>query len=630
MSDSNKRPTTETLCALIAQNASINPQAVAIEAPGRVPLDYSHLYQVINNTALELKRQGIGRNDRVAIVLPNGPEMAVCFLAVAACATCAPLNPQYKREEFEFYLNDLNAKAVVLHKDLDSPVREVATALGIPVIELTAHQEGAAGLFLLGAGGGSITGKAEFAEPDDIALVLHTSGTTARPKIVPLSHRNICASAQHVSESLQLSNQDRCLNVMPLFHIHGLIAALVSSMAAGASVICSGGYDDDHFFDWIDKLRPTWYTAVPTIHQAILTRAADSRDIIERVPLRFIRSSSAALPPNVMSELESTFNTPVIEAYGMTESAHQIASNPLPPESRKVRSVGRAAGPEVAIMDESGELVSQGDIGEIVIRGPNVTQGYEQNIQANETSFVHGWFRTGDQGMIDQDDYLYITGRLKEIINRGGEKVSPREIDEVLLEHSEISQAVTFAIPHPTLGEDVVAAVVLRNQSRLREPDIRELAFSRLAGFKVPSQILIVDEIPKGATGKIQRIGLAEKFRDQLAQDFIAPQDEFELIIAEIICEVLGVERLGIKDNFFAIGGDSLTATQVVSRLRSTFHVDLPIVTMFKRPTVAELAAEISTSGELADAGLIAEVLDELENLTEEEARQLLEKERGQ
>jgi acyl-CoA synthetase (AMP-forming)/AMP-acid ligase II len=349
------------------------------------------------------------------------------------------------------------------------------------------------------------------AEAEDIALVLHTSGTTSRPKIVPLSQANVTASARHIAATLATVPSDVCLNIMPLFHIHGLIAAVLSTLGAGASVSCTPGFNALKFFGWLADVNPTWYTAVPTMHQAILSRASRNQEIIDKCRLRLIRSSSASLPPQVMAELEEVFKAPVIESYGMTEAAHQMASNPLPPRARKAGSVGIAAGPEVAIMSEDGDLLPQGEIGEIVIRGPNVTKGYENNPDANLKGFANGWFRTGDQGMIDADGYLSLTGRLKELINRGGEKISPLEVDAILMDHPAVGQCVAFAIPHDKLGEEVGAAIVLREGQSVTERELRDFAAVRLADFKVPKKIVFLDEIPKGATGKLQRIGLAQR-----------------------------------------------------------------------------------------------------------------------
>lgn len=492
---------------------------IAIAAPGRKPLTYKALRQHVTNTIATLNTLGIGRNDRLAIVLPNGPEMASAFVSIAAGATTAPLNPGYRQEEFEFYLDDLNAKALVVEQGSDSPAVAAAKKLGLPLLELIVGADRPAGVFEFAPGsspgpeglGLELTTNGGVAQADDIALVLHTSGTTSRPKIVPLTQTNICASAAHIVATLSLTPADRCMNIMPLFHIHGLIAAILSSLAAGARVFSTPGFNALKFFSWMDEAKPTWYTAVPTMHQSILARAGHSKDIINSSPLRFIRSASSSLPPQVMSELESVFNAPVIEAYAMTEAAHQMTCNPLPPGARKPGTVGIAAGPEVAIMNDGGELLPNGEVGEIVIKGPNVTPGYENNPTANAENFTNGWFRTGDQGVMDEDNYVSITGRLKEIINRGGEKVSPREVDEVLMDHPAVQQVVTFAMPHKKLGEEVAAAAVLREGHEVTEKELRDFARKHLADFKVPRKILFLEEIPKGATGKLQRIGLAEK-----------------------------------------------------------------------------------------------------------------------
>ena len=483
----------------------------AVRAPGREPLTYAALRALAERTVASLNRIGIGRGDRVAIVLPNGPEMAAAFVSVAAGATTAPLNPAYKDEEFEFYLTDLKAKALVVQRGAETPARAVAERLGVPVLELAPEPDRGAGAFALEGGGEGAAARPGMAETDDVALVLHTSGTTARPKIVPLTHGNVTASARSIARTLELSPDDACLNVMPLFHIHGLIAATLASLAGGGSVICTPGFNALRFFGWLDAERPTWYTAVPTMHQAILARAERNKEIIERVRLRFLRSSSASLPAQVMRDLEAAFGAPVIESYGMTEASHQMASNPLPPRPRKPGIVGIAAGPEIAIMDEDGAVLPQGEVGEVVIRGPGVTKGYEANPEANAKAFINGWFRTGDQGTLDEEGYLQLTGRLKELIKRGGEQVSPLEVDGVLSEHPAVAQALTFSIPHPMLGEEVGAAVVLRDGMSCTERELRDFAAQRLADFKVPRKVVFLPEIPKGATGKLMRIGLAEK-----------------------------------------------------------------------------------------------------------------------
>jgi acyl-CoA synthetase (AMP-forming)/AMP-acid ligase II/thioesterase domain-containing protein/acyl carrier protein len=599
---------------LLAVQAERSPEAVAIIAPGRGPLGYGRLCSHVADVVEKLNSIGVGRGDRVAIVLPNGPELAVTFLAVAAGATSAPLNPGYRANEFDFYLSDLNAKALIIQSGIDSPVIAVAQERGIPIVELSPLLEAEAGIFTLTGDDPSHGGAATdrpllpgFAEPADVGLVLHTSGTTSRPKLVPLTQANICTSAHNMRRALELTERDRGLTVMPLFHIHGLIGATLMSLSAGASVVCTTGFDVTRFFEWMDEFQPTWYTAVPTMHQALLTRAENNRAIIARRPLRFIRSCSAALPPQVMAELERVFQAPVTEAYGMTEGSHQIASNPLPPREHKAGSVGVAAGPEIATMDDTGNLLPGGQEGEIVIRGASVTQGYENNPAANASNFTNGWFRTGDQGRLDADGYVFITGRLKEIINRGGEKISPREVDEVLMDHPAVAQVATFAAPHASLGEEVAVAVVLKENALATEREIQEFAGSRLVDFKVPRRVIFLKEIPKGPTGKLQRIGLAEKLGltvlgvadPESERDFVAPRNPLERQLTEIWERVLGIKPIGIKANFFDLGGNSLLAVDLILEIEKATGRNLPPSFLLQARTVEELA-EILNRDEVA------------------------------
>jgi len=382
-----------------------------------------------------------------------------------------------------------------------------------------------------------------FALPNDVAFVLHTAGTTSRPKIVPLTHSNICTAAHNLRLAFQLVESDRCLNVLPLFHVHALQTALLTSLVAGASIVCTPGFYAPQFFAWLAEFRPTWYTAVPTIHQAILARAPLHRAIIARCPLRFIRSASAALPLQVLTELEEVFHTQVVETYGATEVSGHITCQPLPSRPRKTGAVGMAAGPEVTIMDAWGTLLPAGETGEVVVRGASLMQGYDNDPMANQSAFTSGWFRTGDQGYVDADGYLFITGRLKEIINRGGEKIAPLEVDQVLMEHPAVAEAVTFAVPHAQLGEDIAAAVVLRQNAAATASDLRQFVATRLTAFKVPSQVCIVEAIPKSPTGKLQRSDLAEQLgltvseraRPERPASFIAPRTPLEEGLAETI-----------------------------------------------------------------------------------------------
>ena len=559
----------------------------------------------------QARDRGIRPDDRVALVVENGPEAATAFLAFSAAATCAPLNPLYRREEMDFYLDDLKARAVVVSRRLPSPVREAARARGIPVLELDIDLHSPAGVFALDAAAAS---RREPPEPgaDDAALLLHTSGTTSRPKLVPLTQRNLVSSARHVSDTLALGRDDRCLNLMPLFHIHGLVAALLASLHAGGSIICSPGFHPIRSFDWLRELEPTWITAVPTMYQALLARRGDHGDVLRTHRLRFIRSSSASLPVAVFEQLEQTFGVPVVEAYGMTEAAHQMASNPLPPGERRAGSVGRAAGPEIAILSPDGEPVPAGSVGEVAVRGDNVFGGYEANPEATRAAFVDGWFRTGDEGSLAEDGYLTLSGRIKEQINRGGEKISPLEVDERLLGHPDVGEAVTFGMPDPRLGEEVAAAVVLRPGGLAGERALQDFVAQTLAPFKVPRRILIVDEIPKGPTGKVQRIGLADRLGLAAIAgppaDHAPPRTDFERSLADIWADVLQVRPIGLHDDFFSLGGDSILGAEAVARIRElTGDDDLPLVSIVRAPTVEGMARELDGGiAALARTGPIA------------------------
>ena len=493
---------------------SINKNNIFIQAPDESDITYRELLQYIDNTFNQLSSLNIKKEDRIAIALENGSAMASTFIAIASNYTSCPLNPSFTKEEFKFYYDDLKVKAVIIEENRLIKAREAAEELNIKIINL--KKKTASNFIKLNIEINN-TNKTYFpnSNEDDIAMILHTSGTTSRPKMVPLSHKNLMASAKNISTTLNLNKNDKCLNIMPMFHIHGLIAAILAPIYQSGSIITPSGFDALKFFRWVEEYKPTWYTAVPTMHQAILSRAPRNIDIIQNNPLKFIRSSSASLPSIVMENLERVFNTCVIESYGMTEAAHQMTSNPLPPRKRKSGTVGLAAGPDVALLYKN-EIINNDQnnrniTGHIIIKGENVTNGYINNPKANAESFTNGWFLTGDEGMFDDDGYLKITGRLKEIINRGGEKISPKEIDEILMDNENIQQAVAFSVPHEKLGEDLFAAVVLKENKTTNEDELKDYCKNRLTKFKIPRKILIIQEIPKGPTGKLQRIGLAEK-----------------------------------------------------------------------------------------------------------------------
>jgi acyl-CoA synthetase (AMP-forming)/AMP-acid ligase II/thioesterase domain-containing protein len=580
----------------LLERAGVHAEAPALLAPGRSPLAYAQLQELISRTAGELRARGIGPESRVALLVENGPEAASAFLSIAQAAAVAPLNPAYRAQELAFYLQDVDAQALVVSATLDTPAREVAATQGIQVLDLHVDPATPAGSFALEGGRLGLPYEPG-PDPDSVALLLHTSGTTSRPKLVPLTHRNLTTSAANIAAGLRLGPDDRCLNVMPLFHIHGLVAALLASLHSGASVACCPGFHQLRFFNRLDELQPTWYTAVPTMHSAVLSRARDHQETVARHRLRFIRSSSAALPVPVLKGLEAAFGVPVIEAYGMTEAAHQMASNPLPPEERRPGSVGQAAGPEIAILDESGRLLAPGEVGEVAIRGANVFSGYEANPEANAVAFSDGWFRTGDEGLLDDDGYLTLRGRIKEIINRGGEKISPIEVDDALLRHDAVDQAVTFAMEDPRLGEEVAAAVVLAPASDANERTLQDFVGAQLAPYKVPRRIVFVDEIPKGPTGKVQRIGLAERLGVSPNGTAGVMREPYRFLESELIAvweSVLDLHDLSVNDDFFALGGDSILGAEAVARVRDLVgDPSIPLVSIVRAPTPAAMAFEV-------------------------------------
>jgi acyl-CoA synthetase (AMP-forming)/AMP-acid ligase II len=480
------------------------PDDLAIDVPGGVRLTYRELREQVAEVADELSRLGLGRGDRIALVLPNGVEAIVLFLAAATVGTAAPLNAAYKEEEFRFYFEDIDSRALVVPPGLAAAARR-AIPSGALLIE--ASLDGRRRIRLESEARRDASRSAGGPADEDVALVLHTSGTTSRPKLVPLRQRNLFASARTIADTYKLAPDDIALCVMPLFHIHGLMASTMATFASGGAVVVPAKFDPMSFWPVVKEHTATWYSAVPTIHQMLLMRNRGERPPGAET-LRFIRSSSSALSPETMRQLESRFGAPALEAYGMTEASHQMASNPLPPRERRPGSVGLGTGVRIGIMDEAGALLPTGVQGEVVIQGPSVIGGYENNAEANAKSFTDGWFRTGDQGILDAEGYLSLIGRLKEMINRGGEKIAPREIDDALLQHPAVGEAVAFGAPHPTWGEEVAAAVVLKGE--VSEQEIIAFARERLADYKVPKKLYIVDQIPRTATGKIQRRAVAE------------------------------------------------------------------------------------------------------------------------
>lgn len=466
-------------------------------------ISYGSLREQVSAAADLFASAGIGPGDRVAMALPNGVPALVCFLAAAIAGTAAPLNFAYRREEFDFFLEDTSAKLLIVPPDGAQDARAAAAQKKIPVASVSLDASGKLAFSDLTrrAGAGAPT-------PEQVALVLHTSGTTGRPKRVPLMHRNLAISAGNVARTYALTPDDVSMCVMPLFHVHGLVASVLATLLTGGTVVVPDKFSPFNFWRNVQDYKATWYSAVPTIHQVLLARAERGGERPAGAEhLRFIRSCSSALSADTMRRMEQIFGVPMLQAYGMTEASHQMASNPLPPRERKPASVGVGTGVEISIVDADGNHLKIGEAGEVVIKGPGVMSGYENNPEANARSFTNGWFRTGDQGVLDQAGYLRLVGRLKEMINRGGEKISPLEIDDLLLTHPQVAEAVSFGVEHPSWGEEVAAAVVLREP--VADSELLAFCKAHLAEYKCPKKIYVVEAIPRTATGKIQRSAVA-------------------------------------------------------------------------------------------------------------------------
>ena len=595
---------------IIKAHAEQRPDNLAILSINRAPMTYGQLQRQTSAVVGSLNGLNIGRGDHVAVVVPSGPEMATAFLTISSGATCVPLNPAFKRSEFDSYLSDLDTKLVVVQSGFDSPIRDVAKEQNIRVLDLIPDAD-ISGVFELTLNGEilSLDNSAPrvFSKPEDVAMILFTSGTTSQPKKVAIGHLHLDMSADARIQIFSLTEQDRCLNVMPYFHVHALKTCLLTTMKAGGSMFCTNGFSPSSFFETLALSQASWYSAVPTVHQTILARAENS-EMVEKYPhLRFIRSTSAGLAPDTLEKLEDLFNVPVIETYGMTETSHTLASNSLPPAIRKSGSVGPASGPELAIIDTNGGFLEVRETGEIVVRGDELECGYMDDDEANEKAFINGWFRTGDLGYLDEDGYLFITGRLKEVINRSGENIIPKEIDDVLLRHPAVRQAVTFAVPDELAGEEVAAAIILEETETVLERELQDFCSVHLVDSKVPRRIIFLAEIPKGPSGKLMRIGLAEHLGMDSVNDQVSnrnpgvskvpelenPNTPTEEHLVEVWKDVLGLSELGVTQEFLNVGGDSIQVGQIRAKVEDEFGVELSFIDFFDSPTVRDLSGVI-------------------------------------
>jgi len=589
-----------TIYEVVRLWADRTPDAPAIAASNQLTLTYRGLVELIDRVGSTLNAAGLGRGDRIAIVHSGGAEMAAAVVGIASYATAVPLNPGLTVGEFAIYLRDVGAKAVAIQHGACSAAHAATNRLDLPVFDIIPDAGNCAGLSSLDANLTGAPRDAGPAEPNDVAFILMTSGTTSSSKIVPLRHRLMVRRAEDNIPRFGLAPEDRVLNMMPLYHVGGLASGLNSVLYSGAMVIPLPPADVTTFLDHMLEFRPTFLMGAYTIYHTILRQADRYEKIISSATsqIRIVRSGAGQLDVQAARALETVFGAPVIQAYGSSESGF-IASVPLPPAVCKEGSVGFSMNSEVAIMDEDGQILDPDQLGEIVVRGPMVIDGYDNDPEANAAAFVDGWYRTGDVGYFDMDGYLFLTGRIKEMINRGGQKISPREVDDALVAHPAVAAASTFSVPHPTLGEEVAAAVVVKTGLSVTEQSLSDFLRRNLATFKVPRQFVFVDEIPKGPTGKVHRhklaaeFGLARGVTSTAAAAEAGQATALESKLQALWASALGLDHVGLHDDFFLLGGDSLQAVDLFLAIEAKIGHRLSRAVLFEAGTVAEMAARI-------------------------------------
>jgi acyl-CoA synthetase (AMP-forming)/AMP-acid ligase II/thioesterase domain-containing protein len=551
----------------LARWADEKAHAPAVVGAGVPAVTFQVLVKRIAAVAQVLRAAGVRPGDVVAVAMPVGPDFLATLLGALEVAAGAPLDWQLTEAEFRSRLTLLKACVLLVSSSTDGYAAVVAHSLGIPVVELDSDTDGTLAV-----------ARRPMRAQENCAMVMQTSGTTGEPKLVPLTHTNLRAMCASVQNGLAIHAEDRYMSIMPLHHVLGFVCAL-GQLTAGGTVACTG-FDALMFRAWIEELNPTWYAAGPVLQRAILEIAKQDPGPFRKSRLRFVRCGSGAGSPALLNDLERVLQVDVIDGYGLTEVG--CAANTPPGLPRKTGSVGRAIGPEIAIMHARGDLLPTGSEGEIVLRGDAVMEGYLDAEEANREVFLHGWFRTGDLGRMDREGDLFITGRIKEVINRGGETISPVEIDHAMAEHPGIARAASFAVPHPTLGDDIVAAVVLRPGARAVASQIRNFLAERLSRSKVPGRIWFVESIPLNANGKPLRNALRTQFQTgaqaQESPESPAPEDESTALlrhrVGAVWMRVLNTDMPGSEDNFFAMGGDSLSAARLFALLGSELQID--------------------------------------------------------
>jgi acyl-CoA synthetase (AMP-forming)/AMP-acid ligase II/acyl carrier protein len=546
-----------------------NSKSNALTIPNGRSYSYQDLLIRINKIAKYLIQCGLNLNqsNRVAIVMPNNAEMSLALIGVTSVATAVPLNPKFTKDEYLVYFKQSKANYLFIETDI-SGAKDAALELGIIVIRYEDINQS------------SFLDDQDFIpkiNPKNLAILLLTSGSTGSSKLVPLSHENICSSAIDVINSIGLSIEDRCLSMWEQYHIGGVVDLLLAPLISGGEIISAGSFNAISFFDLLSRYKPTWFQGVPTSLRELCFVIKKNKYDSKKTNLRFIRCVAAALPESLLEELQQLFNVSIIRTYGMTEASPLITSTDFMTSTQKTKTVGKPCGPIVEIHDSDGNIILGNAIGLIAISGKNVFEGYEGDDESNRQVFKNGWFYTGDMGYFDNDGDLFITGRVKEIINRGGEKISPKEVDDAITKHPEVIEAATFSLPHPSLGEQVASAVVLKEGSKLSEVELKLHLNKLLADFKVPTKILFISELPRSSLGKIRRgelVDLVNNYHD--LKKIVPPSNSLEKILQLIWMEELDLDQISTEDDFSDLGGDSLSSTRILISIQRLFGINIP------------------------------------------------------
>jgi acyl-CoA synthetase (AMP-forming)/AMP-acid ligase II/thioesterase domain-containing protein/acyl carrier protein len=568
----------------------------ALLAPGRSELAWPAFLGLLRQARTCLGASGIRPGDAVALALPEGPEAVVVLLGVMHAAWAAPVNAALTGAEWREALTRLRARLVITLEGsaVAAVAEEVAAHLQIPLMALKWQPDAAGRVDWEMPCAGLPAATAEPVYTAEPGLLLFTSATTDRPKLVPLPLRKIEAMVAGMRTTLPEADAGRVLLITPLYHLQGILSVLHQT-ASGGTLIATPGFRGDAFGDWIKTFAPTQFTVNPTLCRALLDlcrKDAALRDACRS--LRFLTCAGARLPEALRDEWSATIGVPLIEGYGLTEVG-RVTMTPLDVRQHRAGSVGVCCGPETAIMDANGTLLPLGQEGEIVLRGETVFEGYAHDPAATAAAFRHGWFHTGDLGRMDADGFLYLTGRIKEMINRGGEKILPYEVEDALARHPAVAEAAVFGYPHARLGEDVAAGVVTREP--VSAPALRGFLAERLAAYKLPRRILFLDAIPKGATGKPQRARLAELLglapTTPVEDRAAAPLDDVEAPLAAIWSRLLGLPTIHREDDFFLLGGDSLLAVELCLDVEQQWGYRLQESDLVTSATLADVARRI-------------------------------------